>query len=57
MTLAEAAARKLCRGMIPYDQVQHLLTSTHRGSSRRRDHAWQTTDDAGPVSKIHQSEQ
>ena len=36
MTLAEAAARKLCRGMISYDHVQHLLMSTHQRSTRRQ---------------------
>ena len=49
MTLAEAAARKLCRGMIPYDEVQHLLTSTHEAAPEQETYAWQTTDDCGPI--------
>ena len=42
MTLAEAAARKLCRGMISSDHVQHLLISTHRAAPEEETHAWQT---------------
>ena len=43
MTLAEAAARKLCRGTISYDQVQHLLMSTHQAAPEAEAHAWQTS--------------
>ncbi len=49
MTLAEAAARKLCRGMISSDHVQHLLISTHRAAPEEETHAWQTSYDAGPA--------
>ena len=49
MTLAEAAARKLCRGMISYDHVQHLLMSTHQAAPEKETHAWQTSDDDGPT--------
>ena len=49
MTLAEAAARKLCRGMISSDHVQHLLMSTHRAAPEAETHAWQTNYDGGPV--------
>jgi len=50
ITLAEAAARKLCRGMISYDRVQHLL-STHQAAPETETHAWQTSDDGS----THQS--
>ena len=46
MTLAEAAARKLCRGMISYDHVQHLLMSTH-SAAPEEETAWQTNCDNG----------
>lgn len=46
ITLAEAAARKLCRGMISYDRVKHLL-STHQAAPETETHAWQTSDDDG----------
>ena len=49
MTLAEAAARKLCRGMISFDQVQHLLMSTHRAAPEKETHAWQTNYENGPT--------
>jgi prepilin-type N-terminal cleavage/methylation domain-containing protein len=49
MTLAEADARKLCRGMISSDHVQHLLMSTHRAAPEEETHAWQTNYDNGPV--------
>lgn len=45
MTLAEAAARKLCRGIISFDQVQHLMMSTHRAAPEEEAHAWQTNND------------
>jgi prepilin-type N-terminal cleavage/methylation domain-containing protein len=45
MTLAEAAARKLCRGIISYDHVQHLLMSTHQAAPEAETHAWQTSYD------------
>jgi len=43
MTLAEAAARKLCRGLISYDHIQHLLMSTHQAAPEAETHAWQTS--------------
>ncbi|MFN2405308.1 MAG: GspE/PulE family protein [Pyrinomonadaceae bacterium] len=46
ITLAEAAARKLCRGMISYDRVQHLLSS-HQAAPETETHAWQTSEDDG----------
>jgi len=49
MTLAEAAARKLCRGMISSDHVQHLLMSTHRAAPEEETYAWQTNYDNGPA--------
>jgi prepilin-type N-terminal cleavage/methylation domain-containing protein len=49
MTLAEAAARKLCRGMISFDHVQHLLMSTHRAAPEKETHAWQTNYENGPA--------
>ena len=49
MTLAEAAARKLCRGMISADHIQHLLMSTHRAAPEEETHAWQTNYDNEPV--------
>lgn len=49
MTLAEAAARKLCRGMISSDHVQHLLMSTHRAAPEQETHAWQTNYENGPA--------
>jgi prepilin-type N-terminal cleavage/methylation domain-containing protein len=45
ITLAEAAARKLCRGMISYDHVQHLLMSTHHAAPEEETHSWQTNYD------------
>ncbi len=45
MTLAEAAARKLCRGLISYDHIQHLLMSTHQAAPEAETHAWQTSYD------------
>jgi len=39
MTLAEAAARKLCRGLISYDHIQHLLMSTHQAAPEAETHA------------------
>ena len=55
MTLAEAAARKLCRGMISSDHVQHLLISTHRAAPEEETHAWQTSYETGPVRSANQS--
>src|ERR1043165_1139602 len=49
MTLAEAAARELCRVMISFDSVQHLLMSTHRAAPEKETHAWQTNYDNGPA--------
>lgn len=46
MTLAEAAARKLCRGVISYDHVQHLLMSTHQAAPQAETHQWETSYDA-----------
>ena len=54
MTLAEAAARKLCRGMISSDHVQHLLMSTHRAAPEQETHAWQTHEN-GTVRSTHSS--
>ena len=54
ITLAEAAARKLCRGIISYDRVQHLLMSTHQAAPETETHAWQTNYDDGSVSAAHQ---
>lgn len=42
MTLAEAAARKLCRGLISYDYVHHLLMSTHQAAPEAETAAWET---------------
>ena len=55
MTLAEAAARKLCRGMISFDSVQHLLMSTHRAAPEKETHAWQTNYDNGPARNANPS--
>ena len=55
MTLAEAAARKLCRGMISSDHVQHLLISTHRAAPEEETHAWQTSYETGPARSENQS--
>jgi prepilin-type N-terminal cleavage/methylation domain-containing protein len=48
MTLAEAAARKLCRGTISYDHVKHLLMSTHQAAPEAETHAWQTSYEPEP---------
>jgi type II secretory ATPase GspE/PulE/Tfp pilus assembly ATPase PilB-like protein len=45
MTLAEAAARKLCRGIISYDHVAHLLISTNQAAPESNAHAWDTSYD------------
>lgn len=45
MTLAEAAARKLCRGIISYDHVSHLLMSTNQAAPEAETHAWDTSYD------------
>ena len=50
ITLAEAAARKLCRGMISYERVQHLL-STHQSAPETETHAWQTSYDDGSATQ------
>ncbi len=55
ITVAEAAARKLCRGMISSDHVQHLLMSTHRAAPEEETHAWQTNYDNGPVRSANPS--
>ena len=55
MTLAEAAARKLCRGMISSDHVQHLLMSTHRAAPEQETHAWQTNYENGPACNANPS--
>lgn len=55
MTLAEAAARKLCRGMISSDHVQHLLISTHRAAPEEETYAWQTSYDNGPARSANPS--
>lgn len=47
MTLAEAAARKLCRGIISYDDVKHLLISTHEAAPEAEAHEWETSYDQG----------
>jgi prepilin-type N-terminal cleavage/methylation domain-containing protein len=46
MTLAEAAARKLYRGMISYDHVQHLLMSTQQAAPEEEIHSWHTDEQA-----------
>jgi type IV pilus assembly protein PilE len=35
--------------MISFDQVQHLLMSTHRAAPERETHAWQTNYENGPA--------
>ncbi len=55
MTLAEAAARKLCRGMISSDHVQHLLMSTHRAAPEQETHAWQTNCENEPARSANPS--
>lgn len=55
MTLAESAARKLCRGLISYDHIQHLLMSTHQAAPEAETHAWQTSydQDTAPTAADH----
>jgi len=55
MTLAEAAARKLCRGIISFDQVQHLMMSTHSAAPEEETHAWQTNNDNAQARTANQS--
>ena len=43
MTLAEVAARKLCRGQISYDRVKHLLGATHQAAPETETDQWQTS--------------
>jgi type II secretory ATPase GspE/PulE/Tfp pilus assembly ATPase PilB-like protein len=46
MTLAEAAARKLCRGQISYDSIKHLLIATHQAAPTTETYQWQTSTNA-----------
>lgn len=40
ITLAEAAARKLCRGLISYDSVKHLLQYPHTVAPEAQTYSW-----------------
>jgi len=42
ITIAEAAARKLCRGLIDYNDVVHLLMSTNEEAPENTSYSWQT---------------
>ena len=42
MTLKEAAVRKLCRGIISYDDIFDLLISPNVAAPETETHAWQT---------------
>ena len=46
ITLAEAAARKLCRGLIAYDDVFHLLMSSHEVAPETPTYSWQAQSSA-----------
>jgi type IV pilus assembly protein PilB len=52
ITLAEAAARKLCRGMIDYDDVMHLLLSPDSTAAPEQEtYSWKSrTEDSAPPS-------
>lgn len=49
MTLAEAAARKLCAGIIPYDAVRGLLMSPETEVPETETHTWQTAGHTEPI--------
>jgi hypothetical protein len=55
MTLAEAAARKLCRGLISYDHVRHLLISTNQAAPEHEAHAWESTYDTDSAGEFSSS--
>lgn len=42
ITLAEAAARKLVHGLIAYDDIQHLLMSSHEAAPEEPTYSWQS---------------
>jgi type IV pilus assembly protein PilB len=48
ITLAEAAARKLCRGQIGYDDVFHLLMSTSAAAPDTPNYSWQSPAEPPP---------
>ena len=52
ITLAEAAARKLCRGLISYDEVFHLLMSPDAAAPEREAYDWSTSQDVTPEPEV-----
>ncbi len=51
ITLAEAAARKLCRGIISYDDVKHLLISANQAAPEAEQPVWETSYDDNPAAQ------